>query len=365
MANKKLKNKTLKTWRLPQTPGGLLSAQRFRRANKRIKLKNVIAYLRGLDGYTLHKPARRRFRRRRVVVSGPFDQWIGDLADMQKYAAYNDDMKYILFYIDAATRKLYGEATPSKSATSVLQATKVIFQRSKRNPRAIQFDKGGEFINNTLKSFLKRSKIHMFTTEDEITKGSQVERVILTMKRMIHTYFTEHHTRRYVDVLQKFINAYNNSFHSSIGMAPNDVNQDNYVEAMYFRERAPQFNGKPKFSIGDYVRLLGKKATFDRGFDIHWTEQVYKIHSILRTTPLTYRVEDLKGEVIEGSFYKQELIKIDWPSRFLIEKVLNTRVRKENNKKICEAYVRYLGYPSKFDEWIKESKVKDLLIPQQ
>ena len=88
MANKKLKNKTLKTWRLPQTPGGLLSAQRFRRANKRIKLKNVIAYLRGLDGYTLHKPARRRFRRRRVVVSGPFDQWIGDLADMQKYELY-------------------------------------------------------------------------------------------------------------------------------------------------------------------------------------------------------------------------------------------------------------------------------------
>ena len=95
MANKKLKNKTLKTWRLPQTPGGLLSAQRFRRANKRIKLKNVIAYLRGLDGYTVHKPARRRFRRRRVVVLGPFDQWIGDLADMQKYAVYNDDMKYI------------------------------------------------------------------------------------------------------------------------------------------------------------------------------------------------------------------------------------------------------------------------------
>ena len=153
MANKKLKNKTLKTWRLPQTPGGLLSEQRFRRANKIIKLENVTAYFRGLDGYTLHKPARRRFRRRRVVVSGPFDQWIGDLADMQKYAAYNDDMKYILFYIDAATRKLYGEATPSKSATSVLQATKVIFQRSKRNPRAIQFDKGTSLFKTLLNHF--------------------------------------------------------------------------------------------------------------------------------------------------------------------------------------------------------------------
>ena len=71
MANKKLKNKTLKTWRLPQTPGGLLSAQRFRRANKRIKLKNVIAYLRGLDGYTLHKPAEEDLEDEELLSRGP------------------------------------------------------------------------------------------------------------------------------------------------------------------------------------------------------------------------------------------------------------------------------------------------------
>ena len=202
MANKKLKNKTLKKWRQPQTPGGLLSASRFHREHKRLKLKNVVSYLRGVDGYTLHRPAIRKFRRRRVVVAGPFAQWIGDLADMQKYAEYNDEKKYILFFIDAATRMLYGEAIPSKSADSVLEATKAIFQSSRSTPKAIQFDKGKEAINNTYKAYLAKSKIKLFTTEDEITKGALAERVILTMKRMIHNYFTEHHTRRYVDVLQ-------------------------------------------------------------------------------------------------------------------------------------------------------------------
>ena len=44
--------------------------------------KIVEEWLSEQDAYTLHKPARRHFRRRRVVVGGPRQQWQADLVDL-------------------------------------------------------------------------------------------------------------------------------------------------------------------------------------------------------------------------------------------------------------------------------------------
>ena len=67
--------------------------------------------------------------------------------------------------------------------------------------------------------------------------------------------------------------------------------------------------------------------------------------------------------MIQGAFYEQEIQRVEWPSRILIEKVIKRRVRKVNGKSVREALVRWLGYPDeKFDEWIEEKRVKDLLV---
>ena len=42
------------------------------------------------DTYTLHKPARRHYRRNRVIVGGIDELWQMDLADMQPVSADND-----------------------------------------------------------------------------------------------------------------------------------------------------------------------------------------------------------------------------------------------------------------------------------
>ena len=44
----------------------------------------------GQDTYTLHKPARRNFKRNRVIVRGIDEQWQMDLADMESLKDYND-----------------------------------------------------------------------------------------------------------------------------------------------------------------------------------------------------------------------------------------------------------------------------------
>ena len=70
---------------------------------------------------------------------------------------------------------------------------------------------------------------------------------------------------------------------------------------------------------------------------------------------VSYFLNDLNNEDIKGSFYEQELIKVkDLDEKFEIEKIINT---KKINK-IKYFFVSWLGYPSSFNSWVPESKLK-------
>ena len=65
---------------------------------------------------------------------------------------------------------------------------------------------------------------------------------------------THRNTSRWIDVLPEIVQSYNNSFHRTIEMAPNEVNSNNEVEIT--RRMYGQIN-KPvwKFNVGDTVRI--------------------------------------------------------------------------------------------------------------
>ena len=103
--------------------------------------------------------------------------------------------------------------------------------------------------------------------------------------------------------------------------------------------------GKPKFSIGDKIRISKyTRQVFDKGYTPNWTEEIFVIDKVLPTKPVTYSIVDLMGEAIEGSFYEQELQNAKQQT-FRIEKVL----RRDNKKKL--ALVKWSGYPNKFNSW--------------
>jgi hypothetical protein len=58
--------------------------------------KEVREWLQSQDTYTLHKPTRRRFTRRRIVVYGIDHQWQADLVDLAKSSSYNKGFKYLV-----------------------------------------------------------------------------------------------------------------------------------------------------------------------------------------------------------------------------------------------------------------------------
>ena len=70
----------------------------------KLSRKQISQQLMSQDTYTLHKPARRIFKRNRVIVGGIDDEWQMDLADMQSLKQFNDCYRYLLVCIDVFSK---------------------------------------------------------------------------------------------------------------------------------------------------------------------------------------------------------------------------------------------------------------------
>ena len=125
--------------------------------------------------------------------------------------------------------------------------------------------------------------------------------------------FSANNNTIYWDKMDQLVDDYNNSYHSSIKMSPSEASKKEnekqvfvnlYEDEIFFKP------GKPKFSIGDKVRLSKyKRKVFDKGYTPNWTEEVFVIDKVNLKKPVTYNVVDLLGEKVEGSFYEKELHK--------------------------------------------------------
>ena len=123
--------------------------------------------------------------------------------------------------------------------------------------------------------------------------------------------FTTNNSTVYWDKLDKLVNDYNSTKHSSIKMTPVEAsirkNEKIVRSNLYGNSIKPD---KPKFVVGDHVRISKyKRLVFDKGYTPNWTEEIFVIDKVLPTKPVTYSIVDLTGEEIKGSFYGQELQK--------------------------------------------------------
>ena len=78
------------------------------------KREDVKEFLQTQYPYTRHRPTRRKFPKRKVIATNINDVYQMDLVDMQKFAEFNDGVKYILTAIDCFSR--YAFAVPRARA---------------------------------------------------------------------------------------------------------------------------------------------------------------------------------------------------------------------------------------------------------
>ena len=149
----------------------------------------------------------------------------------------------------------------------------------------------------------------MYSTENE-DKSSVVERWNRTMKNKMYKYFTANMTRTYIDVLPEMVTKYNNTYHRSIKMTPVEGSLPKNSDTVYFNlNKNMPTKTEPKFKVGDKVRITKKKDIFSKGYETNWTKELFVITEIQNANPPTYKIKDMNGEEIHGTFYEQELQK--------------------------------------------------------
>lgn len=334
-------------------PGSYAGASTFRKQHKEYKSNDLAKLLSGYRSYTLHKPVRHNFQRNRIVSSGLNGLWEFDLCDYSKYAKSNDGNSFLFSAIDAFSKTAWVIPIKSKSALHVTEAFEKLMGMTNRRPKYIRSDKGGEYLNKRLQKAFKSYNIRFYTSKNDDIKCSIIERFLRTLKTKLQKYMVHNRTERYIDVLDNIVASYNQTIHRTIGMKPDDVTKKNEAEIWrrLYRDGSIQRCDKFKFNIGDHVRIVMRRRPFQKGYEGQWSEELFKIAEKIPRNPVVYRITDLNGSLLDGTFYEQELQKVqNLDNVFIIEKVIKTRRR--NGK--TQYFVKWLGYDESFNSWCDE-----------
>ena len=80
---------------------------------------------------------------------------------------------------------------------------------------------------------------------------------------------------------------------------------------------------------------VDKRNIFSKGYTSNWNRELFKANEVLKTQPPTYKIGDINGEIIEGKYYEQELLKseFDFESNNKVLESLNIFLEINNDKK--------------------------------
>ena len=277
----------------------------------------------------LHKPRKINFERRKVISNNIDHIWGIDLMTMIKYSKQNKNYKYILTVIDSFSKYSWCYPLKTKKSEEIINSFNDIFKKSKRKPKLIQSDEGTEFTNKQTQTFFKNNNIKWYHTYNRNIKCSICERYNRTILNKIYKNFTLNNNTIWINNLDKLTNKYNNSYHRSIKMKPIDASKksnENIVRNDLYNFKYT--NKKPKFSIGDKVRVSLLKNTFEKSYTSNYSQEIFIIDDIKTSNVHYYFLKDLQGEKIDGMFYQEELLKTKQNDLYIIEKI----IKKVGNK---------------------------------
>ena len=150
-----------------------------------------------------------------------------------------------------------------------------ILDDSKRKPNKVWVDKGSEFFNMSLKTCqmtMSQRCIQHKEKEKSVVAGTFVR----TLTHKIYKHMAAMSKNVYFDMINDFVDKYNNTYHRVIKMKPIDVKCSS-------RAITPPI----------------------------WSEEVLVFSKVKNTVTQIYVISDLNGEEINGKFYEKELRKIN------------------------------------------------------
>ena len=94
----------------------------------------------------------------------------------------------------------------------------------------------------------------------------------------------------------------------SIDMKPNHVKNSDFMSVLY--SKSLREYKKPKFGIGDRIRIFKYDLPFRKGYKPQSTQEVSEILAIATKKHPTYTIKNEQEEVIRRKIYEKELNRV-------------------------------------------------------
>ncbi|KAJ8912554.1 hypothetical protein NQ315_006626 [Exocentrus adspersus] len=120
-----------------------------------------------------------------------------------------------------------------------------------------------------------------------VKKAAIAETALRTLKSHLYKYFSLNGTYKWVDILPEITKNYNGTIHRTTGYKPRDVNISNEEAILKLTYSHIKIMGKPKFKVGDIVRVSKSKHVFEKSYKPNWTTELFKIVKVQITNPIT------------------------------------------------------------------------------
>lgn len=320
------RSKWRRLWALytdPDKPGSLNGVNALLRIAKKrwkdINRRDVEQFLSSTEVYSLHKPARKRFPRARIVVWGLNYLWQIDLAQLSNLSRFNRGYKFVLVAVDGFNSRAMFEPLHRKTGVLTTEAMERIFRRVGAAPVYMASDMGTEFFNTHFQRLMNDYSVIHFAMKN-VVKASFAERMIRYLKQKLWRYFTLRNTKRWIDVLPQLEKAFNRRKVAKIGnLRPIDVtyaNQERVLKKLYPNTAdlyaAPE---QIKLAIGDKVKISDTRAIFDKDYAGRWSKADYTVARVANSNPPRYSLKDSDGDMLSGTWYEHELQKVRSPRR--------------------------------------------------
>ena len=253
----------------------------------------------------IFSPVIKKFDRIKIIPHYKDECWSIDLIDRSSLAKYNKNYKFIFTIIDNHTKYAWAIPLKDKSGKSTITALKSLIEKEKRKPHKIWSDRGKEFYNTTFLHYLKEQNIQIYSTSSDL-KAVFVERFNRTLLDLIKEPMYIEGKACWLNHINNALDKYNNRVHGTTKMTPFEmVTNTNKINNIKINNNEKL----PKFQVGDYVRVPDKRNIYSKSYTTNWNRELFKIHQINPTNPVTYGLEDENNEQIEGKYYEQELLR--------------------------------------------------------
>lgn len=261
-----------------------------------------------------------------IVAYAENDIWQIDIFVLSKYAQpKNKGYEYIFVAIDVFTRKAYAVAMKTKTGTECAESLKQIIDTSKKAPVTIMSDNDKAFLSSAFTEELDKYDIILDVNilNDHHALGI-IDNFAKRIKTTLSKTFLRTKTTIWINSLDKIVELYNNSEHSSLeGLTPNEASDPTNTEAILDININKNQKNKTVSDIkpDDKVRIR-ISGSFKKGTEPKWSDAVY---SVVKVSGATIRLDN------ETRHKRNDLLQVPENSE---SSGVNVIVKRNNNNKI-------------------------------